>query len=103
MKQLKINLSYDAVLALDAVINSYITIPADDYATKCITALLIEWSCKKLKPLQYFRFHKPKTISLSMAVACAVIYMRTSIAIQDAYQDNVLDTIIQTIHPKTLN
>jgi hypothetical protein len=103
MKQIKIKIKYDELIALDAIINTYIDIPTTSYASRCIAALLIDWSCKKLKPLQYFRYDKPKTISLSMAIACAIIHLRTSIALLDPYQNNVLDRIIQIIHPKTLS
>lgn len=105
MKQLKVKLKFDELQAMDYLLGAGFNatfVGSKNYADKAVFALLIDFGLKKIKPHTYIRYHKPKTFSLSMPVACALMHYYQHTHVADPYQQNVLRTIVLNIEPKLI-
>lgn len=100
MKKIKLKLTYDEIMAIDATVSAYEHtqfLHIRDYAQKSATALLIEWWLAKLKPKTYIRYHGEKTLAISLPVACALVSFYHTINVNDIYVNNVWREITQLI------
>jgi hypothetical protein len=100
MKQIKLKLKYDELQALDAIITNNLGMPSKHFADKCVMATLLDFVCKKIKPHLYFKFDKTKTITLSPAVACAMMHLHQINTINDPYCTSLMIRITHHIGPK---
>ena len=100
MKQIKLKLKFDELMAFDKIITNNLNIHTDDYAEKCVMAMLLDFVCKKIKPHLYFRYDKTKTITLSPAVSCAIMYLHQFNTIDEPYCMALMINITSHIGPK---
>lgn len=77
-------------------------LPVHSYADKAVVALLLEYGIKTLKPNTYMQYFATKSVSMPVAVACAIIHLFQHVPIADMYQHNVIRTVVSHIQPKLL-
>lgn len=102
MIKIKIKLTYDELMAIDYILtcNGHLAIDhLDTYHAKATMALLIEWWLAKLKPRTYIRYSGSKSLTLTLPVACALMFYYHRTDIVDPYVANVWRSIALTIDP----
>ncbi len=104
MQQIKIKLKFSEVQVMDYLLHTAVhqLETKNNYANKTVMALLIDFGLKRIKPLTYMHYTKPKGVSLPIPVACALVHLWQNIQLQDAYMLNVIRTIILNIEPKLI-
>lgn len=103
MRKLKLKLKFDEMQVLDFITSIAVAdIHAQTYADKAAVALIVDFNLKKIKPHTYIKYDKSTGLSLSMAEAFALVFIYQNIIITDAYQLNVMRTIITGIEPKII-